>query len=1431
MRDLTGDLEGRETARATVSQTLNYATLLEPFRRHATSIGSIVVVSPFSDATANVALLKVNSLDIEPSANAPRTRQSLESLSEHIQQLCRGLLGDTLLVVDDETLETLLATQHSFRALALLPSRGGGRPRDRWRYQRALFDAGLIVIGSINFECGEARCFLASDALSFMPTPEIASRGEITMTSLGRNGGFGNQLFQYAYVKLYALRHGLTAKFPNWQGTDLFRLADPLCGTAALRQLTFHGFTDDDLMLWEADDPPIDADLWGYFQETPECWRRHRQLLRQMFSLPADWQIAFDAWRRTLTRGGERSLVALHVRRGDYRTHSLPYFQFVPEQLYLDWLRKIWPTLSDPLLFIATDEPDSVLRHFAEFSPITELASLEQLPAYVRDFEVLRHADGLAVCNSSYSRMAAILADEAQKCFLPSHETGRFEPYQPWIDAGFWARFAKRLPPTREVETAPGKTSVALRAVRPTIHVDVSDLLLYLLDHSSLSGIQRVQCEVLRYLANSGDGEVDFVGLEDGDGLVLIKASDLLEIIDLFRSGAISRTEIRSRILSIINRSRRCLLKAGDTFITLGAFWGVKGFGRLLQQLKNAGVVIGLFIHDIIPITHPEYFQARDTRVFVKAVVEALTFADFVLTSSEYNEGTIATHCRSRGLNPQIDIVPLAHQFTQSNSAAAAISERVRKISQSAFVLCVGTIEVRKNPLYLFNLWKLMARSEREVPTLVYAGRRGWLVRDFIEQLENCGYLNGKIIILNSVTDGELDLLYRRCLLTVFPSFAEGWGLPVGESLAYGKICICAAAGGTSEVGKALADYVDPYNVRSGLKQVLHYLNNPEARSRRETRIAQSFAPRSWREVAGDLLASATSMVSRVSRCENIAAITLPPNKFMPITADARAVSLTGEDGSLSAELACVAGWRVPEVLGVWAEKPEATLQFRTKSAPGASIHLILRLASLEGSTHRLRIKSASGSEVITLLGGERDTLATLSCGVDETGLVTVTVARVAQEKKGRTRGPYWCLKGFMYVQPHELKTQRRAEGVNNAAPRLALHADGERIRLLSAPATSDIRQLSTKEEFVNTRDAFWSTPPIIRERRPPILADAEDEDMFFTRYRNSQRPPLGAVSESLALLRRSNQYLSTSRFSEGVIFDHLGAVRRGFGFLDGAPLSHTPWLLRDRDGIATERGPLARVPHYDGSFLIFYNGNLHNYYHWLAEGLLLLDVLMNSLSPNRDLCIALPKSMDINPLVDHRGSLTSLGFDDINVIEIGDDLINVAEVVWVGCDLVEQMPAQYLKSFQRRVASKYATQVKKRSRRLLIERKGPTRMISNFEAVQALLCEKGFDTISLEGMAPSDQILLFQSAEFVVGTHGAGLANLLFCEPGTKVIEFMPSVEMRPFFWIISDSLDLRHAVQFCPVVDGDTFQATLEVDLNKLAALYKTLDVDPLR
>jgi hypothetical protein len=68
--------------------------------------------------------------------------------------------------------------------------------------------------------------FLASDAVR---TPEFldgGDRGQITMSSLGNNGRFANQLFQYAFMKLYALRHGVKMAIPDWQGRKLFGLKD-----------------------------------------------------------------------------------------------------------------------------------------------------------------------------------------------------------------------------------------------------------------------------------------------------------------------------------------------------------------------------------------------------------------------------------------------------------------------------------------------------------------------------------------------------------------------------------------------------------------------------------------------------------------------------------------------------------------------------------------------------------------------------------------------------------------------------------------------------------------------------------------------------------------------------------------------------------------------------------------------------------------------------------------------------------------------------------------------------------------------------------------------------------------------------------------------------------------------------------------------------
>ena len=392
-------------------------------------------------------------ITISQGASPKGSLQALGDLFRQVHRLSDWTSDDHLIVLPDLMLGTLmppLDEDFPFRAVVALRARDLVHSTEDldFKLQRALFDRGLVGIGSVEFANGKAHCFLASDAIRSMHQLGASIRGHVAMSSLGTNGRFGNQLFQYAYVRLYALRHGLTAALPDWEGKQFFDVHDTSCQGLAFPELRFGAFEDHDRMLWDRDDPPINIDLWGYFQELPECWRRQRPLLRRMFRLLPEQEGAIDAWRYDVTRGGQRTLVAVHLRRGDYRDlQHLPFFRLVPEEWYIAWLRAIWPTLRDPLLFVATDEPARILPLFREFAPIAATfgAPAQTLPDHIRDFQILRRADQLAICNSSFSRMAAILADVSQRCFCPSFETRGFVPYEPWIDPSFWVRFTDAL--------------------------------------------------------------------------------------------------------------------------------------------------------------------------------------------------------------------------------------------------------------------------------------------------------------------------------------------------------------------------------------------------------------------------------------------------------------------------------------------------------------------------------------------------------------------------------------------------------------------------------------------------------------------------------------------------------------------------------------------------------------------------------------------------------------------------------------------------------------------------------------------------------------------------------------------------------------------------------------------------------------------------
>lgn len=253
----------------------------------------------------------------------------------------------------------------------------------------------------------------------------------IAMTVLGRHGRFGNQIFQYAFLKLYARRHAVVAETPDWCGRYLFGADDPVA-TPDLPP-----FYDELLALQalEGEVPPVlnGRDINGFFMPHTARYAAWRDEFRALFR-PAPAVAAPLAAALADLKGGDgrRTLVAVHIRRGDFGGDQ---FWAYPEHFYLSWLERLWPGLERPVLYVASDDP-RVVGTFAAFSPVTARdlgRDIDGAPYFI-DHSVMRTADVLAISNSTFSFSAAMLNPTGRLFLRPPAKDLPLVRFDPWND-------------------------------------------------------------------------------------------------------------------------------------------------------------------------------------------------------------------------------------------------------------------------------------------------------------------------------------------------------------------------------------------------------------------------------------------------------------------------------------------------------------------------------------------------------------------------------------------------------------------------------------------------------------------------------------------------------------------------------------------------------------------------------------------------------------------------------------------------------------------------------------------------------------------------------------------------------------------------------------------------------------------------------------
>ncbi len=248
------------------------------------------------------------------------------------------------------------------------------------------------------------------------------------MSSLGRNGRFGNQVFQYAFLRLYTQKHGLAYRVPQWIGQELFGHRDDPIGD--LRLPLFYDQVGESTVLDRQAQPVVNVDVCGYFQYHTSYYAPHKKQFRGFFQpVPAIAEPLREAMGRL--RQGGRTIVAIHVRRGDF-AGGIHYA--APIAWYQQWLEQNWKRWTNPLLYVATDEPQKVMGSLREYHPVDESAMKVQVPhaPYYVDYYALTQADALAISNSSFSFSAAMLNETAREFVRPSRSAGRLVSFDPW---------------------------------------------------------------------------------------------------------------------------------------------------------------------------------------------------------------------------------------------------------------------------------------------------------------------------------------------------------------------------------------------------------------------------------------------------------------------------------------------------------------------------------------------------------------------------------------------------------------------------------------------------------------------------------------------------------------------------------------------------------------------------------------------------------------------------------------------------------------------------------------------------------------------------------------------------------------------------------------------------------------------------------------
>ena len=252
--------------------------------------------------------------------------------------------------------------------------------------------------------------------------------------------------------------------------------------------------------------------------------------------------------------------------------------------------------------------------------------------------------------------------------------------------------------------------------------------------------------------------------------------------------------------------------------------------GELPLGLRNNGIKSVVTIHDLIFLRHPEYYHWFDRKMYTWKFHQTIKQADRIIAVSECTKRDILEFGK---INPEkISVIYQScnPKFTNMPTEGEMEDTAKKYDLPERYLLCVGTIEERKNLMLAVKSLNLLPEDIH----LVAVGKKTKYADKVKKTADKIG-VSHRLHLLSGVSDDELNVIYKKAEVFVYPSRYEGFGIPIIEAIFCGLPVVASTGSCLEEAGGPDCLYVNPDDSKGMADAIMQLLNNEEERKRRIT--------------------------------------------------------------------------------------------------------------------------------------------------------------------------------------------------------------------------------------------------------------------------------------------------------------------------------------------------------------------------------------------------------------------------------------------------------------------------------------------------------------------------------------------------------------------------------------------------------------------